>query len=113
MMHESLFPSPSMVFVKLRASNNLGFAHVLTEGRIPFCAMVFRLRAVVSDTASKGMSIREYQYQDLSEVVQALRPFGFVLDARQLLAQSVDGTWRAVVDGAKGATTLTVFLPPE
>ncbi|QLY28093.1 hypothetical protein [Nocardia huaxiensis] len=75
--------------------------------------MVFRLRAVSSDTAARGMSIREYQYQTLSEVVDALRPFGIALDPERLLAQSADGRWQMAVDSENGRATLTVFLPAD
>ncbi|WP_330181550.1 hypothetical protein OHB26_35080 [Nocardia sp. NBC_01503] len=72
--------------------------------------MTYRLRTVTSSSGSSGVSIREYQYSTVPEILEALQPFGVSLSTEQLQAQATGDRWQATMDKEGSRTQLTVFL---
>lgn len=73
-------------------------------------AMTYRLRTVTSGSDSSGVSIREYQYSTIPEILEALQPFGISLSAEQLRAQALGDRWQTTTEKEGSRTQLTVSV---
>ncbi|WP_440972393.1 hypothetical protein KP696_03085 [Nocardia seriolae] len=69
------------------------------------------MRTVASGQGPDGVSIREYRYPAVGDVLEALRPFGINLGSRQLITESVQGKWSTTVDRDGTHTVIMIFLP--